>query len=543
MEVEATIDELVRRVSASLAHEGDANEARDIATRFADAPGLAPHIVAAAHRAARAHRSGARFRAACYLLYDPVETLAIDELIGLRSDPDAGPRTRSSLQAFAADARVTPAQIAVLFNQVGHAGFVPGRDLDTAVAHRLEGVADRIGELAPGPQGARTSAAYADELVAQANENVFTIASELAANVFALPADVRIRAARVALDLPHLLGRSAALVWLADRDPTVREAVANAAATTAANGRLDGASRRRVETLARWTPASDRAALERVIAGFDHAGIAATPAKPHRIRRVYLTPVGGAGTARVLFDSITGGAWSVSGLPTHETQGLMGGWRQPVTSRGEVDRLLAEQNPHGEAQPVDYVLARTFLAERLAAGQAAGHAPAFDALEVAEVAGLMDLQPAAAGTNARYNDLATEIGDDHRAATDVETALEASADWPDGIRSIASWRPEASRLPDVGSIDPDNLPDWLIDSCVQGCREAWADRLLWLSRATRGGDPDGDWPQFVRVAGALLSHRPMSEIPLARQLVADTVRALEGVDHRNDPRTDTETGV
>jgi hypothetical protein len=226
MDIEATIDELVRRVSASLSDGGEAEEARDISSQFAEVPGLAPHVVSAAHRAARAHRSDLRFRAACYLLVAPLETLAVDELIGLPTEPDAGPRARASLTAFAEDPRVKPEQVAALFNHVGHARFVPGPDLDAAVERRLAGVARRIGDLAPGTQGARTSAAYAADLVADAGENVFTIASGLADNVFALPADRRIRAARAALDLSDPLARAAALVWLTDRDPAVREAAA-----------------------------------------------------------------------------------------------------------------------------------------------------------------------------------------------------------------------------------------------------------------------------------------------------------------------------
>lgn len=542
MEIETTIDELVRRVSASLSDGGDAEQARDIGNQFAEVPGLAPHVVAAAHRAARAHRNDLRFRAACYLLVYPLETLAIDEMIGLQTDPDAGSRARASLTAFAEDPRVRPEQVAVLFNHAGQARFVPGHALEAVVERRLMGVADRLGELAPGMQGARTSAAYAGDLVADARENVFTIGNELACNVSALPADVRIRAARAALNLPNALARAAGLAWLTDRDPAVRGTVAEAVAATAASGRLDGASRRRVETLTRWMPASDRPGLERVVTGFDKAGVASAPERMPRIKSVYLSPVGGAGTARVMVESLTGGAWALCGLLTHETRGLLGGWRQPVRSRADLDRLLDETDPQGEAQGVDYALARTFLAERLANAQAAGHPPAFEVLEVAEAAGLMDLEPAATDPHARYAELASAIGDEPGSPPDTETALKASAQWPEAVVTLANWRPALSQMADVASVDPENLADSLIDACLEDGRDAWADRLLWLALVTRSAYPNGRWPQYIRVAGALLSKRPMAEIPLARRLVADAVRALQGVEDQDTPRTDAETG-
>jgi hypothetical protein len=64
--------------------------------------------------------------------------------------------------------------------------------------------------------------------------------------------------------------------------------------------------------------------------------------------------------------------------------------------------------------------------------------------------------------------------------------------------------------------------------------------LIWLALATRSADPEGRWRQFVRVAGALLANRPMAEIPLARRLVADAVRALQGVEDPDTARTDAE---
>ena len=543
MEIEATIDELIRRVSASLSDGGDAEVARDIGSQFAEVPGLAPHIIAAAHRAARAHRSDLRFNAACYLLFYPLESLALDELIGLQAEPDAGPRARRSLTAFAEDPRVKPEQVAVLFNQAGHARFVPGHDLDVTVERRLSSAADRLGELAPGTQGPRTAAAYAADLVAAADEHVFTIAYDLAGNVFALPAETRIRTARAALDLPHPLVRAGALVWLTDRDPAVRGTVAEAVAEAAINGRLDGDSRRRVETLTRWMPASDRETLERVIAGFDSAGIGSAPSRAPQIKSVHLPMVGGAGTARVMIESLTGGVWSVSGLVSHEAKGLLGGWRRPVKSRADLDSILEERDPDGAAQRVNYTLARTFLAERLAVAQAAGHAPAFDALEAAEATGLMDLEPAATGPHARYAELASEIRDDPGSPPDTETALEASAQWPEAVTTLANWRPALSQIADVASIDPENLSDSFVDACVEDWGETWADRLLWLALATQTADLDGHWAQFVHVAGALLSDRPMAEIPLARRLVADAVRALQGVEDQDTARTDAEAGA
>jgi hypothetical protein len=244
-----------------------------------------------------------------------------------------------------------------------------------------------------------------------------------------------------------------------------------------------------------------------------------------------------------MVESLTGGAWALAGLLTHETRGLLGGWRLPVRSRADLDRLLEEREPQGEARRVDYALARTFLAERLADAQAAGHPPAFGALEVAEAAGLMDLAPAAAGPHARYAELAREMGDAPGSPTDTETALEASAQWPETVVTLANWRPALSPTADVAAIDPENLADSLVDACVADRRETWADRLLWLALATRSADPDTRWPQFVRVAGALLSRRAMAEIPLARRLVADAVRARQGIEDPDTPGTEAEAGA
>ena len=536
MATSLSVDEIARRLSATLVEDPRSEWVETLSRAFEGEPEKLPDIFDSAHRALiGGQRRRPRFTALVSMLVYPLETLAGEENAGALSDPALPERVRRQASEIVRDRRVPVRQAAVLLAQIGHARFRPGPELEQAAVERLSGQLAELGVIAPGLQGAQEPEAFIDYLVARDDAGVAELSTELVGGMFAFPAAVRIAAARTVLDANRPIGRAAALAWLTDRDPEVREAVADAVHDRARAGRLDPATVRRLETLGPWAPEAEAEAIQSAAASARTAGV--TPEAPGSgtIRSAHVTGIDGSGLALVILEVRRRNTWAIAGLTVVEGQGIRAAWQKPVSQRGDVDDLLAKAGSRDDLYTVDEPVIQAFLAQRLSEGRRNGYMPSFPLLDIAPIAGLSDLAPAGVAGPVRHADLDGSLDAASKGERAQADALRASASWPDSLRAIASWAvpltQSGDHVAELMSADPDPA----VDALGEAYRTPWADRLTWLAQFVRAQGASADWPPYHLVAGALYSGRRMSEIPLARRLILEPVtRALERLEATDD---------
>jgi hypothetical protein len=354
----------------------------------------------------------------------------------------------------------------------------------------------------------------------------FTLVGSLVEFGHAMPAEARAAVgAELALNGPSD-ARGGAVLFLLDGDPIVRHTVAGTLAGVAST--LSPTEVRRLIAVRNWRPENERAEVDAIVRKARSAGIDCAQWEQGSAGTIFATAVDGVGSQGFLLVTPAGRKMRLSSILTKG--GIADAWIGEQESRRRVEATLA-----GMGAPVLRV-SRTYLdgvvAHHLALGVEQGKPPPLGLLQVAEMLGGADWQPARMKVGDTLARLIAELPEGMRLGKTIETVLRKSGELA-GLESVASCWFEDS--PDIARAmagprggNRAKLATYLLQGAIAQQRDKWADLILrtalWMREAPR--EFGLCWRELAIVAKALVDGRDLNEIGLMRGIAQRTVAVL-----------------
>lgn len=444
---------------------------------------------------------------------------------------------RAALKALVQDDTVNPNLLLLLVRQFTIAGVDPGDELRSLLVERVGDSAD-VDEMGDGdPLGPLA-------MVATQVDDEFTLFSLMREMTGALPDDHRAMLATAAFapavqPVPGLDRlREASLGWLFDPAPSVRRPMAAVLGDAAGRGGVSGTMLRRMIALRNWLPEQERAELDDAIRKARSKGVAVTPTAPAMVREVLATGWDGAGSQSIFFVLKDGRRFAVAALLLKQEFGVRDAWVQRGGTKRDVEDLLGSVRDQVGLAPSTVEYAAKAAAYGLGINAVSGVMPPFGLIEVAELAGLTNLQPETVAVETLVASLCEALppapdGDD--------TSLRVSETWTQRHPFTQSWFEGGAAVEEL--LGRKKLPkakavDLILGQLLEERRLVWAERMAWVAATLRPPESNGkgrtakpaatDWADFARVAHALLSGRPLRDIPIMVTAAQTTVEAFAG---------------
>jgi len=349
----------------------------------------------------------------------------------------------------------------------------------------------------------------------------------------AMPAEARgVLAGALALaGMPE--ARGAAVLFLLDPDSVVRRAVAGALAQVAAA--LTPTEVRRLVAMRNWRPESERPDIDGVIRKAREAGIDCAQWEAGSIEAIVASAIDGSSAQGFLLITPVGRKRRISSLLTKG--GIADAWSgEPESSR----RIAASLAGAGMDAPM-VAVSRSYLdrmvAHHLALSIEKGGAPPLGLLQVAEMTGGADWQPARIAFGETLTGLLAEIPKAMREPAALAAVLHKSDELADLEVVAQSWFEDdpqvAQAVERARGRDRAKLAAYLLQTVMARHRDRWADVILRTALWMREAPPEADlcWRELALVAKALADGRDMTEIGLMRDIALRTIAVL-GADRR-----------
>jgi len=172
---------------------------------------------------------------------------------------------------------------------------------------------------------------------------------------------------------------------------------------------------------------------------------------------------------------------------------------------------------------------RSVLAHGLAVNAETNEPIPFGLLQFIEAIGLPALAPEYLKPEELLRRLLEEIPADKRSEAAISRAISGSKRWRGENPWLDSWFEDSeSALQAIRSGKTlEARTELVLHGVIAERRKRWAEVLAWTALAARDEVDADDWINFTLVAQALLSERPISDIPLATVIAQNTVHALK----------------
>jgi hypothetical protein len=444
-----------------------------------------------------------------------------------RSDPaiELVDRVRGKLLRLGA-AKKTPSELLMLMVRAFAAARLdPGAELREMMGSLSGHLAAQAGEEAdPANLGAAVEA-----LIEQVGDDAFAIHDQIREIVDVLPSDHRQAMGEGLLHAGPRAAREAAIGWLLDAAPEVRQAIA-AALEEAPPGLVSGTMLRRAIAIRNWLPEAERPALDRAIRACRRKGVnCASWAKP-KLRGLWASGIDGAGAQTLFLHVEEGRRHAVASVLFKQGAGVDDAWTKQDMRRPEVTEFLGEIEEGLETFPIQRGDAITHIAHFLATNVAVGRMPPFRLLEVLETAGLGELQPAALPLDRLIETVAADLGGGALSPAAVAESLARSRNLPQEFEFLETWiedDPQIERLLPGGRRQQRKRAALVCEVVLPRHAPKWAERMAWVAFVLRRQPDLGAARAFLVSAAQIAAGRPLDEIPLMAQLAARTARLLE----------------
>jgi hypothetical protein len=357
----------------------------------------------------------------------------------------------------------------------------------------------------------------------------FVAVGSLIESMYSMPAEARgaVAGALALADNPE--ARGTALLLLLDADSAVRGAVA--AALTQVATSLTPTDLRRLIAIRNWRPENERAAVDAVIRKTRAAGIDCAPWQAGSLDAITATAVDGAAAQGFMLISPVGRKKRISSLLMKD--GIADAWSGEPRSPSQIEMILAT----AAKETPTLAICRSYLdrtvAHQMALGIEKGEAPPFGLLQVAEIIGGADWQPARMPFSETLAGLLAEVPKAMRDSAASASVLRKSNELAE-LRAIArSWFEDdpqvAQAVQRARGRNRAQLASFLLQSIIGRRRDRWAEIVLrtaqWMREAPPASNPC--WRELVIVAKALADGRDMTEIGLMRDIALRTIAALK----------------
>ena len=321
-------------------------------------------------------------------------------------------------------------------------------------------------------------------------------------------------------DAPAL--REAALGWLLDDASGVRQVVAQMLEKDAASN--SGTMLRRMIALRNWVPEADRPALDRAIKA-SQKKVACESWQSAKVLEAYASGSDGSGAQSVFMVVAQGRKRAFAALLFKQDVGIRDAWVSHGT-RGEVDGTLQALGMQMDLLPVPLEYAAAAVRHFLGVNAQAGVMPPFGLLDVAEVAGLTNLNPESQPVDAFVASLCAEIAPKRATPQAIAKALKASASWGETLPMAGSWFEESDEADAIlaqGKLSKAKRKAALLAMPIQKRRRWWAALIAWTGFTMKHTQDASGWEDYVLVARELLGERPVEEFGIMNGIAEATI--------------------
>ena len=356
--------------------------------------------------------------------------------------------------------------------------------------------------------------------LAGAADSPFTVANAIAKSEMMIPPALHASMAQEMGRSPHGVLREALPLLLLDPKPTVRQAAAAALEQIAAPETFSPAMLRRALLLRNWLPEAEREAVDLATRTARLKAVVCGQWAPPQALAVHGSMPDGSGAQTLILTTPAGRTRPFAGLLLGQDFGIREAWYDPARPWRDIADLFRQTQQEMQWQEVGRDYLDLVVQHHIARGWALGHLPPTAVLEIAEAAGAADWKGCGLDVAAQAGQMFAALGPDADSAAAVAASMRRSGAWLAQARMLPPWLDNAAAVRMPARNKPHPAPD--IPAPAQ--REAWAERLLllllWL-RAGQGTTVAAErWQDCVVLAQALLTERPMADLPAVAALGA-----------------------
>lgn len=431
---------------------------------------------------------------------------------------------RQRLLAVGKDGQVEAGVVLLALREFTAAKLDPGLELRAVMKHLVEGTAPTSSPEFQGIEGLDT---YLEDLAHQAGGDPFVLQAEVGEIAGAFPDDQRAAMGAWLLQAREDTAREAALGWLLDASPSVRNSIAASIEHAASMGGVSGIMLRRLIAVRNWLPEADRMSLDRTIQACRRKGVAISPWPQSQAREVQASGIDGAGAQSVFVLGREGRRNVVACLLTKHGIGVRDAWGRHGLTKAEIDEFR-EQIEGVELLSVSIDYLRIAAAHALAVNLKSGVMPPFAMLDFMETAGLQTLQPEALSSEAVLALLEAEADSALSQSEAVAARLARSRALPNEFRVLDSWfeaDTEVENLLGRKKLSRAKLIALVQDELLPQRAAKWVEQFAWTALALHYCEDEQPWEAFFVSAKELIAGRPIQDVPLMVHVAAQTVDA------------------
>lgn len=449
------------------------------------------------------------------------------ELLRQRGEAGQGHATaaienvRASIAREMRAGKIMPTSAVALTTAFSRAGIEVGEDVRGA----LDDTMFRFG--ADNPQLPIPDVAeMLKDLVDACEGDPFMIQTEFAGMTAAMPVELQLMMLGSLVLTDETALREAAIGSLLS-EAAIAGPVAQLIEAAAKRGLVSANSVSHLMLIRNWVPEGRRPAIDAIIKAARSIGGAPARRPSIQVRELLMSERDGAGAQTIFAPIKEGRKHALASILIKQGHGVRDAWVARSLGRDEVDDMLDHISAEMVVHEVTAEDITFLLSEALAEGQAAGSPLPFGLVQAVTLMGLSDATP----NGVSVEDLVASMLADADAKTidskALERAVRGSGQWFTTNPQLMSWFENGDDVAVAikGKRKMDDRIAAIIEKVLEPKRRYWASVIAWSAFAQRGGGESSGWIAMALVAREMVSARPLTELPIARFIAAQTVAA------------------
>ena len=420
---------------------------------------------------------------------------------------------------------IDPDSIMAVASQLAYAKIDPGDSLRKALSSQIENnAALTLSNVLPEQELFNLVKGIADEC----SNDPFIIAEHLGDTGNLFPEEHRAMMGMAMAMAPFEPVRDAAITWLFNESPHVRSETAKALLSQAQKGILSGTTLRRLIVTRSWIPEPIRPIIDSVIKEARKRGVEIIPSKAAQPVEYLATSIDGSGCQSIFVICREGKKHHLSSLLVKHDFGIRDVWLQKSVARREIDLLMGQVDSTMEVSKTDEAYVRKAAEHFISITVDRGAIPPFQLLDFLETAGIQPVTPGYITTEDIISELSNTLGEEGHSEAAVERGIANSEFMPDNFSILESWYEDDVVVKTAlgrGRLTKKKAVEKIFSDILEPRRKHWADRFAWAALFLRSSDPTSDWSDFLHVARALRTNRPLPKIPVMEYIAQTTYTA------------------
>ena len=432
---------------------------------------------------------------------------------------------RQRILAYGRAGELEPAMLLAILGEFGNAKLDIGGELQGFMAELLHA---RFGAEAQTLDEHALSRQWA-HFTEVANGDVFALHDYLTEQAGAFPPEHRSAMAAAMIQADEAIVREASVGLLLDPESSVRTIVTAALAEGIPAGLVTGIMLRRMIAMRNWLPEAERPGLDGVIRAARKRGLECAAWPAPQVQEVIASPFDGSGAQSLFVVVRQGRKFAVAALLLKQGVGVRDAWVRRGLSRRELRAFLAEGATQLDLWAVTLDHVRMVTKHFLGVGAMNGAMPPFGLVDVAETIGMSDLNPADRQIEDIVDELFADVGSANRTAEAAGRLIEDSARWLEDHPFTQTWFEhdgEVDALLGGRRSTRKQQAALVLNNLLPRRRRKWAELIGWTALTLKADEASGAWAAFAVVAGELLTDRPLTDLPVMRDIAGRTVAAF-----------------